>query len=134
MKVPAGVRPNPNAVSRALMLGLTGIVFLTLVTVIVNELPFHPLTVNVAVASRLVPDLSPSQVTVNVVFPFTKTLTSAKPGTAEARISENTKTVTRRTFVNIPMRLLASVQHHAKLRQRCDAPRFRQIAAFGARR
>ena len=48
LNVPSGVRPNPNAVSRALMSGLVGIVFLTLVTVITNDVPVQSLTVNVA--------------------------------------------------------------------------------------
>ena len=41
--------------------------------------------------------------------PFTKMLACAEAGTAEARISENTETAIRRVFMNIPMRLLASV-------------------------
>ncbi len=103
LNVPSGVRPNPNAVSRALMLGLVGIVFLTLVTVITNDVLEKLLTVNVAVARRVAPSFTPCQVTVNVVFPLTKTLVCAELGATEARISENTETVIRRLFINIPM-------------------------------
>ena len=53
LNVPSGIRPNPNAVSRALMSGLVGIVFLTLVTVITNDVPDQLLTVNVALAKRV---------------------------------------------------------------------------------
>ena len=53
LNVPGGVRPNPNAVSRALMSGLVAIVFATLVTVILNDVPDHSLTVNVALARRV---------------------------------------------------------------------------------
>jgi hypothetical protein len=62
--VPSGVRPNPNAVSRALMLGLVGIVFATLVTVITNDVLEKLVTVNLAVAKRVasasIPGRSPS--------------------------------------------------------------------------
>ncbi len=51
------------------MLGLVGIVFLTSVTVITNDLPDQLLTVNVAVAKRVAPSFTPCQVTVNDVFP-----------------------------------------------------------------
>ena len=101
-----GVRPNPNAVSRALMLGLVGIVFATLVTVITNDVLEKLLTVNVALAKRVASGasgLTPCQITVNDWFPFTKTLTCAEPGTTEARTSENTESVIRRVFINIPM-------------------------------
>ena len=104
--VPVGVRPNPNAVSRALILGLVGIVFATLVTVITNDVLEKLLTVNVALAKRVASGasgLTPCQVTVNDWFPFTKTLTCAEPGTTEARTSENTESVIRRVFINIPM-------------------------------
>ena len=55
LNVPSGVRPNPNAVSRASMSGLVGIVFLTLVTVITNDVPVQLLTVNVAWDRRVAP-------------------------------------------------------------------------------
>ena len=92
------------------MLGLVGIVFATLVTVITNDVLEKLLTVNLAVARRVAPGFTPCQVTVNDVFPLTKTWVCAEPGMAETRISENTTTVIRRVFMNIPMRLLASVQ------------------------
>src|SRR4249919_3601953 len=98
---PSGVRPYPNAVSRALMLGLVDIVFLTLVTVITNDVPVQLLTVNVAVAKRVAPGFTPCQVTVNDVFPFMKMLVCAEPGAAEARINENTETGICRIFMNI---------------------------------
>ena len=62
LNAPSGVRPNPNAVSRALMSGVVGIMFLTLLTVITNDVPDQPLTVNVAVAKRVAPGFSPCQV------------------------------------------------------------------------
>jgi len=89
------------------MLGLVGIVFLTLVTVITNDVPDQLLTVNVAVARSVAPGFSPCQVTVNDVFPFTKTLVCAEPGRAEATMSENTETGICRIFRNIRMGLLA---------------------------
>ena len=101
--MPSGVRPNPNTVSRPLTLGIVGIAFLTLVTVILNDVPDHSLTVNVAVAKRVAPSFTPCQVTVNVVFPLTKTVACAALGATEARISANTETVIRRLFTNIPM-------------------------------
>ena len=84
------------------MLGLVGIVFATLVTVITKDVLEKLLTVNLAVARRVASSFTPCQVTVNDVFPFTKTLVCAEPGTAEARISENTATVIRRIFMSIP--------------------------------
>src|SRR6188472_3034614 len=103
LNAPSGVRPNPNAVSRALMAGLTGIVFWTSVTVILNDVGDQSLTVNVALASRVAPSFTPDQVTVKVVFPVTRTLVCAALGATEARISANTETVFNRVFTNIPM-------------------------------
>jgi hypothetical protein len=89
------------------MSGLVGIVFLTLVTVITNDVPDQLLTVNVALAKRVRPcgpGSGPTQVTVNDVFPVTgtKTVVCAEPGTAEAKISENTETGNRRIFNKHP--------------------------------
>jgi hypothetical protein len=103
LNVASGIRPKPNAVSRALKSGLVGIVFATSVTVITNDVGEKLLTVNLAVAKRVALSLTPCQVTVNDVFPFTKTVVCAEPGTAEARTSENTAIAIRRTFMNIPM-------------------------------
>src|SRR5688572_25808524 len=103
------MRPNPNAVSRALMFGVTGIVFLTFVTVITNELPVQLLTVNVAVARRVASAFTPCQVTVNDVFPGRKTCACAEAGTAETMSSDTTETATRRIVVNVRMRLLVGV-------------------------
>ena len=69
---------------------------------------FQLLTVNVAVARRVADSLTPCQVIVNEVFPFTKTLVCADPGMAEARMSENTETVIRSSFINIPIRVLTT--------------------------
>src|SRR3954452_11377885 len=111
VNVASGVRPNPNAVSRALMSGLVGIVFLTLLTVIRNELPVQLLTVNLACARRGAPPPTlPDHVTVNDVFPFTNTLVCAEPGTDETRISESTATGIHRSFIDIRIRLLTIVQ------------------------
>src|SRR6187455_3353262 len=91
LKVPSGTSPNPNAVSRALMFGLVGIVLATLLTVITNELPVQLLTVNVAWARRVAPPPTlPDQVTVNVVFPLTNTVACAELGATEARSRANT--------------------------------------------
>src|SRR4249919_2987546 len=110
LNVPSGVSPNPNAVSRASMSGLVGIVFLTLLTVITNELPVQLLTVNLAWDRRVAPPPTlPDHVTVNVVFPFTNSVACAELGTAEARMSENTATGISNIFVNSRMRLLTSV-------------------------
>src|SRR3954453_7776643 len=103
LNCPSGVRPNPNAVSRPLMSGLAAMVFLTLLTVITNELPDQLLTVNVAVARRVAPGFTPCHVTVNEVFPFTNTLTCAEPGAAAARSIEHTRTVSRRVLISIFM-------------------------------
>src|SRR6187549_2594391 len=103
LKVPSGVRPNPNAVSRPLTLGLVDIVFATLVTVITNDVGEKLLTVNVALARSVAPGFAPDQVTVKVVFPLTGTLACAALGATEARISANTETVIHRVFTNIPM-------------------------------
>src|SRR5580765_7918448 len=93
LNVLSGVRPNPKAVSRALMLGLVGIVFLTLVTVITNDVLEKLLTVNVDWARRVAPPPTlPDQVTVNVVFPFTKNVACAKLGAIVVKTSTNTET------------------------------------------
>src|SRR6476620_11029949 len=92
------------------MSGLADIVFLTSVTVILNDVPFHSLTVNFAWDRRGAPPPTlPDHVTVKVVFPFTNKVTCAALGAAEARISENTATGISRIFINSRMRLLASV-------------------------
>jgi hypothetical protein len=86
------------------------------------------LTVNLAVAKRVAPPPTlPDQVTVNEVFPLTKTVVCAAPGTAEATIKENTKTGIRSIFMNIRMFLLDSVQHDFASRQRVEY-QFRETA------